>query len=163
MIRSLPFLAVIFLIFRGELFLLGRAFGPAPDILGLVLCYSALRLRPFSGLPLLLILAILRSAYLPGGLLLHCWVLGVFYLLLRPLGRFFVLERLPIQMGLGLAASLGISFTTALLLQEGTLFLPARGFLGFGVTLALAPGLFFLFDLLLPLRIRQIPRKVFVE
>ena len=163
MIRFLPFLAVLLLGFRAELFLLGRAYGPAPDILGLALCYAGLRLRPFTGLPLLLVLAVLRAAYLPGGVLLHLWVLGLVYLLLRPVGRFFVLERLPIQMALALGASLGISFVTALLLHQGTLFLPARGLLGFVMTMALAPGLFPLFDFLLPLRLREAPRKVFAE
>ncbi len=163
MIRLIPFLLVLFASFRGELFLLGRAYGPAPDILGLVLCYAALRLRPVTGWPLLLVLAILRAAFLPGGALFHFWVLGLIFLLLRPLGRFFVLERLPIQMGLALGTSLGISFLTALLLREGGLFLPARGLLGFVMTLALAPGLFSLFDFLLPLRLREVPRKVFAD
>jgi hypothetical protein len=79
------------------------------------------------------------------------------------MGRFFVLERLPVQMGLALGASLGLSFFTALVLREGALFLPERGFLGFIMTVALAPGLFALSDYLFPLRLRETPRNVFVE
>ncbi|HHI79713.1 MAG TPA: hypothetical protein ENK02_07010 [Planctomycetes bacterium] len=163
MIRILPFLLLVLGAFRGELFLLGRALGPGPDIVGLILCYAGLRLRPFTTLPVLFLLALLRSAYLPGGLLFHFWVLALVYLLLRPMGRFFVVERLPIQMGLALVASMGISALTALILWEGVLFLPARGVLGFAMTVALAPGVFPLLDFLLPLRLREAPRKVFAE
>lgn len=123
-----------------ELFVLTRVGGITPDVSAVLVTFCVIDLRPARVAYVIVPLAVVRAALMPGRLGFHLWLLLAAYVLMLPLRRLLFPERWQLQMVVAGVVAFAFSRVQAGVLTAGALDPVGRAWSGCLLTAVLAPG-----------------------